>query len=201
MSRRFARAGVAGALSIAVLGPQVALADENDRLRADANKLHVRAGEKTKVWGSAPGKFVRLQARVNGRWSTIERNRARDNGRFVVRARPQRPMSARTRVLSGGRTDRVGRLNVYRYALASWYGPGLYGNRMACGGTLTPGTIGVAHKYLPCGTKLTIKHGRREVRARVVDRGPYSGDREYDLTAATADRLNFSGVGTILTTR
>jgi peptidoglycan lytic transglycosylase len=187
-------------LSIASLGA-AATADAGKALKAGTNTHHVRAGERTKVWGKAPGKFVRYQARMGGRWSTLERDRARDNGRFVIKTRPETPMSAKTRVLSGGRTERVGRLNVYRYALASWYGPGLYGNSLACGGTLTPGTIGVAHKYLPCGTKLTLKHGRHEVRARVIDRGPYSGDREFDLTEATANRLHFSGVGTILTTR
>src|SRR5262245_16175590 len=42
-----------------------------------------------------------------------------------------------------------------RTAGATWYGPGLYGNGTACGQTLRPGTIGVAHRTLPCGT--TIK--------------------------------------------
>src|SRR5262245_38422346 len=42
-----------------------------------------------------------------------------------------------------------------RSAGATWYGPGLYGNGTACGQTLWPGTIGVAHRTLPCGT--TVK--------------------------------------------
>jgi rare lipoprotein A len=32
----------------------------------------------------------------------------------------------------------------------------------------------------------------------VVDRGPYVGGREFDLTAATRSRLGFDGTGTIL---
>lgn len=44
--------------------------------------------------------------------------------------------------------------------LASWYGPGLYGNRMACGGRLTTSTWGVAHKALPCGTRVLITERR-----------------------------------------
>ena len=102
-------------------------------------------------------------------------------------------------VLPGKR--RVGRLNVYRYAYASWYGPGLYGNRTGCGGTLYAGRLGVAHKSLPCGTMVTFKRGRHEVRVPVIDRGPYVGGREYDLTAATAQRLGFEGHGAILATR
>ena len=39
----------------------------------------------------------------------------------------------------------MGKLRVYRTSYASWYGPGLYGNRTACGQTLGYGTLGVAH--------------------------------------------------------
>jgi rare lipoprotein A len=35
----------------------------------------------------------------------------------------------------------------------------------------------------------------------VIDRGPYVGAREYDLTAATARRLRFNGHGPIQVTR
>jgi rare lipoprotein A (peptidoglycan hydrolase) len=125
----------------------------------------------------------------------------RSGGKFRVRARPGHPVSAKARIATGGRTRKIGRINVYRYAEASWYGPGLYGNSMACGGTLTPGTQGVANKHLPCGTKVTLRHGKRVARVRVIDRGPYAGDREYDLTAATARKLRFSGTGAVLTTR
>jgi rare lipoprotein A len=100
-----------------------------------------------------------------------------------------------------GHARRIGRLNVYRHALASWYGPGLFGNRLGCGGRLTPSSLGVANKYLPCGTKVTFRHRGRVVRVPVIDRGPYVGGREYDLTAATARRLGFNGTGTIQTTK
>jgi rare lipoprotein A len=48
---------------------------------------------------------------------------------------------------------------------------------------------------------LTLRYGRRTVRVPVIDRGPYVGGREFDLTAATKDRLHFGGVGTVLVTR
>ena len=92
---------------------------------------------------------------------------------------------------------KVGRLNAYRPALASWYGPGLYGNALGCGGRLSPGTVGVAHKSLPCGSTVVLRNGRRVVRARVIDRGPYAGSREFDLTAATKQRLGFGSVGRV----
>lgn len=78
---------------------------------------------------------------------------------------------------------------VYSYGTASSYGPGLYGNRTACGQTLYRSTLGVAHRTLPCGTKLQICHRGVCRYARVIDRGPYSGSRVLDLTAATTYRL------------
>ena len=84
-----------------------------------------------------------------------------------------------------------------RSALASWYGPGLYGNTTANGTVLTRGTHGVAHKTLPLGTQCVLRKGNRIIRVRVIDRGPYEGVREFDLTGATASYLRFSGVGRI----
>jgi peptidoglycan lytic transglycosylase len=164
-------------------------------------RLNVVAGRRALVAGhvgAAAGRAVALQRRSGGRWHTIDRDRTAPGGRFAFRFRPQAPGSATVRVSAGAARERLGRLNVYRRAQVSWYGPGLYGGHLGCGGTLTPGTIGVANKTLPCGTKVTLRHHGRIVRVPVVDRGPYSGAREFDLTAATKDRLGFSGVGTIL---
>jgi peptidoglycan hydrolase-like protein with peptidoglycan-binding domain len=80
---------------------------------------------------------------------------------------------------------------------ASWYGPGFYGNRTACGQTLRRGTQGVAHKTLPCGTKVLIGHRGRFVITRVIDRGPYVHGRSWDLTNATRKALKVDGVGSV----
>lgn len=77
-------------------------------------------------------------------------------------------------------------------AVVSWYGPGLYGNRLGCGGTLTPGTAGVAHKSLPCGSRVRICL-RRCVTTRVIDRGPYVAGRTFDLTAPVRDAIGMGG--------
>jgi rare lipoprotein A len=165
-------------------------------------RLHVRVGGTAVVAGSgAPAGVTALQIRVRGAWRTIDRDRTSTAGRFVLRDRIRRPLSVRARVRVDGGTRRVGRLNVYRLASASWYGPGLYGNRPGCGGRVTPGRLGVAHKSLPCGARVTLRRGTRTVRVRVIDRGPYVGGREFDLTEATARRLRFHGHGAVLTTR
>lgn len=89
-------------------------------------------------------------------------------------------------------------LTSYRLAGASYYGPGLYGNGVACGGTLEPGTLGVANKTLPCGTKVKLRYHGRSITVPVIDRGPYVAGRDYDLTEATKDALGFPGVGYVM---
>jgi rare lipoprotein A len=177
------------------------------RIRVLRKRLNVPAGKKARVRGrvlpGTAGRKVRLQKWARGSWKTLAAARTGSAGRFKVAVRLRRVDVTGVRVsFEGDRTGRrsvrrVGRLRVFRPALASWYGPGLYGNGMACGGTLTPGTVGVAHKSLPCGTKLVLRKGDRFVRARVVDRGPYVGAREFDLTSATKNRLGFGSTGRV----
>jgi rare lipoprotein A len=47
-------------------------------------------------------------------------------------------------------------------------------------------------------TRVTLRKGKRIVRTRVIDRGPYVGAREFDLTQATKQRLGFGSTGTVL---
>jgi rare lipoprotein A len=83
----------------------------------------------------------------------------------------------------------------FRSAGASWYGPGLYGNKTACGQTLRPDTLGVAHRNLPCGTAVKFVHDGHAVVTQVIDRGPFAKGRAWDLTAAVSEALEFDGVG------
>jgi peptidoglycan lytic transglycosylase len=83
----------------------------------------------------------------------------------------------------------------FRYAGASWYGPGLWGNKTACGATLRRGTLGVANKTLPCGTAVKLVYHGRALVTRVIDRGPYVKGRAFDLTQAASEALGFEGVG------
>jgi hypothetical protein len=69
--------------------------------------------------------------------------------------------------------------------IVTWYGPGFYGNRTACGVRYTRDIVGVAHRTLPCGTLVEFKwHGITAV-APVIDRGPFAS-RAYvfDFSAA-----------------
>ena len=83
----------------------------------------------------------------------------------------------------------------WRSGGATWYGPGLYGRHTACGQTLRPGTIGVAHRNLPCGTAVKFVFHGRQIVTRVIDRGPYSQGNDWDLTSRAAEALDFSSTG------
>jgi 3D (Asp-Asp-Asp) domain-containing protein len=80
-----------------------------------------------------------------------------------------------------------------RSAGATWYGPGLYGNHTACGQTLRQGTIGVAHRTLPCGTTVKLAYHGHYLVTQVIDRGPYSKGNDFDLTNGARQALDFSG--------
>ncbi len=137
---------------------------------------------------------------VRGQWT-------KPNGTFALRWHPGRTGSYAVSVHAvHDRHTRASdsprrRVTGYRLAGASYYGPGLYGNGVACGGTLLPGTIGVANKTLPCGTKVKLRYHGRTVTAPVIDRGPYVAGRDYDLTTAVKERLGFPGVGTVMASR
>ena len=84
-----------------------------------------------------------------------------------------------------------------RWAGATWYGPGLYGRQTACGQVLRPGTIGVAHRHLPCGTAVKFVYRGRAIVTRVIDRGPYTRGNSWDLTNGARRALGFEGSGRI----
>lgn len=79
-------------------------------------------------------------------------------------------------------------------ALAGSSGPQAFGRKTACGGVITSATEGVAHPTLPCGVRVFITFHGHTVLVPVVDRGPYTQGREFDLTDALARRVGLRGV-------
>jgi rare lipoprotein A len=92
---------------------------------------------------------------------------------------------------NGSELEPVGRSYEARVAP---YGRGLYGRPTACGRDLTPATRGIAHPVLPCGAKIFISYEGREVPTEVVDRGPHTAGRDFELTEALAAELGLSGI-------
>jgi hypothetical protein len=165
---------------------------------------HVRSGERVKLSGTvAPGGQHPVVIEANGR--KVAKTTTGEMGEFHARWRAGGPgvykLVATVTDAPAPVNSAPKRLNAYRAVQASYYGPGLYGGHLACGGTLTPSTQGVANKTLPCGTEVTLHHGSHTVTVPVVDRGPYSGNRVYDLTTATKRKLGFGSTGMVLSTK
>jgi hypothetical protein len=172
------------------------------RLRARVADKDVNLGDRVAIKG-------RVQPAIGSRRVVVSiggdklSTRTGRNGKFKLRWKAQKTgtfaakVKARGDRVAAGSRDKAGRTTVYRPTHASYYGPGLYGNPVACGGTLTPSTVGVAHKTMPCGTKLTLRYRGRSVKVKVIDRGPYVAGREFDLTYATKQKLGFGSTGTV----
>ncbi len=80
----------------------------------------------------------------------------------------------------------------YFDAVASWYGPGFHGRKMANGQVFDMYDEElIAHKTLAFGTKVEIINPQNNnvLIATVEDRGPYIKGRDFDLSYAGAEKL------------
>lgn len=170
-------------------------------LTSHLSRRHVFAGATVRIRGrlrpARPHRRVVIQQKVAGEWRYLKKVVVDEAGYYRARFSAEVSGHRKVRAVFRGDADstrstaaRV--LTVYRRDLATWYGPGFYGNRTACGRTLTTETLGVAHRTLPCGTGVSILYKGRTITVPVIDRGPYTSAR-WDLTSATARRLRFSG--------
>lgn len=151
---------------------------------------------------------VTIQRQRKGDWGPIATARTDGDGAYRALWEPDELGSYPVRAkfegddLNGPVKRQVEhRVHVYRSAHASWYGPGLYGNTTACGQTLREDTVGVAHKQLPCGTKVRFHYRGETEKIPVIDRGPFIEGREWDLTEAAKRRLGFPDLDEIWSTK
>ena len=202
-ARALAAMSLAGLVAAAAAPADAAGQTGADTISVNA-RHHVLAGQEVRIAGrlgsGQAGRTVVVRVRHGRGWKVVDRVRTGDGGRYAAGWTPKGLDRYGVRVgTADGSAKRslAGGITVYRRSAASWYGPGFYGNRTACGHTLGRGTVGVAHKSLPCGTKVALRYRGRTVTAPVIDRGPYAGNREYDLTAETKRRLGFGSTGTV----
>jgi rare lipoprotein A (peptidoglycan hydrolase) len=73
--------------------------------------------------------------------------------------------------------------------IATWFGPGFYGQKTACGQTMSRVIVGVASRTLPCGTLVLVKYKGHRLTVPVIDRGPYANGATWDLTWGAASAL------------
>lgn len=199
------------------IGPSPALARVHpqrppERIRSHVS-LHVSShdvvgGRQVVLRGQVrPRGSRRVKVVIRGPRGTTVGTASRRSGAFTLRWWPRRLGGYEVRAygLHDGRVkasvSAARRVTAYRTAAASYYGPGLYGGALACGGTLQPGTLGVANKTLPCGSRVRLRYRGRTLTVPVIDRGPYVAGRDFDLTAATRARLRFPTTGMLLSSR
>jgi len=118
----------------------------------------------------------------------------------IVRPKPKPKPTPRPAPVAVPRTTTGSTAGWRRDSEVSWYGPGFYGNRTACGFALTTSLQGVAHRSLPCGTRITFRNpaNGRTVTTRVVDRGPYVPGRQWDITGGLCVALDHCYTGPLL---
>ena len=139
-----------------------------------------RFDTKKAAWVPEAATVVKSDGAFVARWRTDH------NGRFRLRATIDDDSTARAAQASPELA-----LTVYKPAKATWYGPGFYGRTTACGQKMTRSLVGVAHRTLPCGTKVAVMYKGRITTVPVVDRGPFRNGADWDLTYAAAQALGF----------
>jgi hypothetical protein len=178
------------------------------RVILNVSSHDVMSGKDVRLKGhvlpAVSGREVLLQQRIEGAWRSIGRETVSDGSfshQLRVESKGYRPLRA---VFDGDNANSEGNdddfVKVYGRSPATWYGPGFWGEKTACGERLQRGTLGVAHRTLPCGTKVSLLYRGRTITVPVIDRGPY-GNADWDLTQETAERLRFRETSTIGVTR
>jgi rare lipoprotein A len=165
--------------------------------------LHRPLVAKGTMPGAAGRKVVLQRLDAARGWRNLARARIHSTGRFKVTWRADRMGRLSLRAVVSGRRHAsasssaapIAKVTVYRPALATFYGPGFFGEQTACGQVLGPDTHGVAHRKLPCGTLVAVTYAGREIVVPVIDRGPFHAGYSWDLTQATADALGFTAAG------
>jgi peptidoglycan lytic transglycosylase len=199
-----AAAMLCGALACAAAAPAQA-PPAGPSLTADPGALR---GHVTRLRGVLPdvatGGTVSIQRLDPARgWVAETTAAAGAGGTFVARWRPRVVGRFTVRAVAAGDAVRAAAaaptaaVTVYRPAVATWYGPGLYGHHTACGQVLSHRIMGVAHRTLPCGTPVEVSFGGRTITVPVIDRGPFSNGARYDLTFAAAQALGLTQTATI----
>jgi rare lipoprotein A len=111
--------------------------------------------------------------------------------------RNARPTRARTdEQAKGGQHGRFSGLRggIHQSGIASYY---WQPQRLAAGGWFNPNAMTAAHKTLPFGTKVRVKHAGtgRSVEVTINDRGPYGAGRVIDLSSAAAGAIGLKSAG------
>jgi rare lipoprotein A (peptidoglycan hydrolase) len=184
----------------AVLGHPLAISGNAPSSDARRSVAIQRQDTRTGAW--VPVAFTHTDSRgaFQARWRTSTAGRVPLRAVVFGASAASRggPSSA------AGDSSSAAQITVYRASVATYFGPGFYGQKTACGQTMTTSLVGVANRTLPCGTLVQVSYGGRRLIVPVIDRGPYANGADWDLTSGAADALGITEtvhIGTIVVGR
>jgi hypothetical protein len=151
------------------------------------------------------GRALQIQRQQpDGTWTQTATTVVAPDGSFLARWRTDEIGSFAVRALLAGVEAQAAdasalttTVTVYRPARATWFGPGFYGKRTACGQVMSHALLGVAHRSLPCGTPVALFFAGKSITVPVIDRGPFANGAHYDLTSAAAKVVGMTQTSTI----
>jgi rare lipoprotein A (peptidoglycan hydrolase) len=192
-------------VGVPVSGTPSATAGTIQFVPANVNQGHITYAQGVLSTSDA-GQTVALELHAaSGTWLDVANRTIASNGSFDIPWRATTIGRFTMRVVTGASaaststsvTTPTATLQVFQAVIATWYGPGFYGHRTACGQTLTTHILGVANRTLPCGTPVVLTWHGHTVTVPVIDRGPYANGATFDLTAATAQALTIQETVTL----
>ena len=142
---------------ISAKGPQIEVAT---RAGAMLRKLARFRGS---VAAAAAGRTVTIERfdDATQAWTKIAGTTVASDGTYLARWRTKSPGVFRVRAVLQSGSQAIAAsaspelaISVHRPAMATWYGPGFYGRKTACGVRMSRTLLGVAHKKYPCGTQV-----------------------------------------------
>jgi rare lipoprotein A len=157
-----------------------------------ATALIAPTGAFSAVWVPSSSGEVAIRAVLSGGLtSALVQTETGDNGAGAL------PASNTTTTASTTVTTSALLIPIFKSAIATMYGPGLWNRHTFCGERLRKTTLGVASRTLKCGTKVEISFNGREITVPVIDRGPFANHATWDLTWATGKALGMKATSTI----
>jgi hypothetical protein len=142
--------------------------------------------------GMDPERGIRAECAESQAWANHARRVAEDrhrHRRFLALIWTAIILAAIIAIASTAASRADARVRWNTSTASVYDGVGL-GGRVACLGRW-PGGYVLAHKTLPCGTRVRLRYRGRYVTARVWDRGPFVAGREFDLDVAVQRALGF----------
>jgi hypothetical protein len=81
----------------------------------------------------------------------------------------------------------------WNVAFAGSRGPTGDAQRTTCGQVLSPDSLGVTHPVLPCGAKVILRSGNKQVLTEVIDNALVEPGRQLEVTDKLAQLLGIEG--------